>query len=94
MEVLRERRHRLLPVEHLRVRGGGDAEADSPGEGPALVAAAAVPLLDQERLDLVPEEVGGEAKVASGLPVEDRDEVVGDYVAVGVEKVGGVVHHL
>jgi len=73
VEVLGEGGHRLVSVEEVGVGGGRDPEADAPRHR----------LLRVQRLQLRPEQVRREPETAGGF-VEDRDQVVGDHVAVCV----------
>ena len=87
VEVLRERRHGLVAEHELRGRRGRDAEGGAAraarvgtgGGGGGAVGRGR----GRQRLDLVPEEVSGEAEIAR-VAVEDGDEIIVDDVPVCV----------
>ena len=86
VEVLRERRDGLVAEHELRGRRGRDAEGGAPraarvgsGGGDGAVGRGR----GRQRLDLVPEEVSGEAEIAR-VAVEDGDEIIVDDVPVRV----------
>ena len=85
VEVLRERRDGLVTEHELRGRRGRDAEGGAFGS--ARLRTTATATLGRRRgrqgLDLVAEEVGGEAEIAR-VAVEDGDEIIGDDVPIRV----------
>ena len=83
VEVLREGRHGLVTEHELRGRGGRDAEGGAPGSALVLTRTAVGGRRGRQGLDLVPEEVSGEAEIAR-VAVEHGDEIIGDDVPIRV----------